>query len=83
MKCDGKCHLKDVVEKKATTEKTPINLIVPEEITLFFDDINNLKLAINYNENLKKIDFYFNLYSYTKEYSWYHPPQSNTSIQNT
>lgn len=75
MQCNGKCHLKDVVEKTTTNEKTPINLIAPKEITLFFEIINEIDLqSINSNRN-KQHDWYFNLYSFTKEYSWYHPPQ--------
>ena len=83
MKCNGKCHLKDVVEKETTNEKIPIKLIAPKEITLFFDYDEDLDLAINIIERSKKNDCYFNLYSYTKEYSWYHPPQVKRLLQNT
>jgi len=75
MECNGKCHLKNIVEKKTSNEKTPINLIVQEEITLFFDHLNNLDLVLNIIEKREKNEYYFNFYSYSKEYSLYHPPQ--------
>ena len=75
MKCDGKCHLKDVVEKKTTKEKTPINLIAPEKITLFFDNNKNKILVFNSFKKGKHSNRYMNLYAFNKDLSLDRPPQ--------
>ena len=76
MECNGKCHLKEVVEKKTTNNEVPINLIITEKINLFFENNNDLDLHLCTIERKERTDGYFNLYSYTREYSWYHPPQA-------
>ncbi len=75
MKCNGKCHLKDVVEKKITTEDVPLNMIVLEEPTLFFKNIKNLDLNSDSIERKQQPDWYFNFYTYTGNYSLDRPPQ--------
>jgi len=75
MKCDGKCHLKDVVEKKTTKEDVPVNMIVLEETTLFFKKITNPNLKGNIFEEKKQFIWYSNFYSYTDGYSIDRPPE--------
>ncbi len=74
LKCNGKCHLKDVAEKDSTNDKAPSKMIASKDITLFVLEKENIEFGyIIYNK--KQIKKYSNLYSYLSEYSRYHPPQ--------
>ncbi len=75
MKCNGKCHLKDVVEKKTANEDVPLNMIVLEEPTLFFKNIKNINLNSESIEIKQQPEWYFNFYTYTRTYSLDRPPQ--------
>jgi len=75
LECNGKCHLKDVVENKTTRDNVPESIALLEEINLFFYHKNRINFSIKDIETNKQIDCYFNLYSYTNVYSLYHPPQ--------
>ena len=43
MKCDGKCHLKEVTEKDATNDKAPSKMLLSKSVVLYVQknlDIN-------------------------------------------
>jgi len=75
LKCNGKCHLKDVAKKDATNDKAPSKMISTKDVTFFIQEREKLEFGyITYTR--KRLKKYSNLYSYLKEYSLYHPPQA-------
>ena len=76
MKCNGKCHLKEVSKKDANNDKAPSNVILTKELTLFVQEKEKIDFGfIVYTK--KQINYYYNLYSYLSEYALYHPPQGS------
>jgi len=74
LKCNGKCHLKEVAEKDSTNNEAPLKMIASKDITLFVLEKEKIEFGfIIYNK--KQINKYNNLYSYLSEYSLYQPPQ--------
>lgn len=74
LKCDGKCHLKDVAEKDSTNDKAPSKMIASKDVTFFVQKKEKIDFGyITYNK--KQIKKYSNLYSFLREYSLYQPPQ--------
>ena len=74
MKCNGKCHLKDVSKKDSTNEKAPSKVTLTKEVNLFVQEKEKIDFGfIVYTK--KQINNYYNLYSYLGEYALYHPPQ--------
>ena len=76
MKCDGKCHLKNVVVEKTTKEDAPINMIVLEETNLYFKNIKDIDLDFNSLDRKEKFDRYFNIYSFSTNFSLDRPPEA-------
>lgn len=74
LKCDGKCHLKEVVEEQTNTEQIPTKEFVFKKITLFLENsgLSVLYTGINVESNSKN---YLNLYKYQNLYEFYHPPK--------
>ena len=78
MKCNGKCHLKEVSKKDANNDKDPSNVTLTKELTLFVKEREKIEFGfIVYVK--KEIKSYSNLYSYLSEYALYHPPQGSLS----
>jgi len=76
MKCNGKCHLKEVSKKDATNDKAPLKVTLTKEVTLFVQEKEKIDFGfILYVKKESKI--YSNLYSYLSEYALYHPPQGS------
>jgi len=76
MKCNGKCHLKEVSKKDATNDKEPAKMMATKEVVLFIQEKEKIDFGfIIYVKKENKI--YSNLYSYLGEYALYHPPQGS------
>ncbi len=75
LKCDGKCHLKEITEKDATNNEAPLKMMAAKDITLFVQDGENIDFGfILYSE--RHVKKYNNLYSYLSEFNLYQPPQT-------
>lgn len=75
LQCDGKCHLKKVVEEDSgANDDIPFKDINFKEITLFVVDQLAYKL---FSPSVKKQELldYNNLYVYAFTYALDHPPQ--------
>jgi len=74
LKCNGKCHLKEVSEKDATNDKAPSKMMITKDVNLYVQEIKKICFGfIIYTK--KQINNYYNLYSYLSEYTLYQPPQ--------
>ena len=74
LKCNGKCHLKDVAEKDATNDEAPSKMLASKDITFFIQEQQKLKFGQTTNYK-KQVYYYSNLYNYLSGYSLYHPPR--------
>ncbi len=78
MKCDGKCHLKEVTEKDATNDKAPSKMLLSKSVVLFVQENIDINFGIAiYKKN--EINKYHNLYAYLSTYSLFHPPKGSLS----
>ncbi len=75
LKCNGKCHLKEVVKEQTNTDQIPSKKFVLKKITLFFEkpQQHTLYVIVDKKSNQKK---YLNLYCFENLYEFYHPPQA-------
>jgi len=74
LKCNGKCHLKEVSEKDTTNEKAPSKMMITKDVNLYVQEIK--KIGFGFILYTKKQDKkYSNMYSYLSEYNFDHPPQ--------
>jgi hypothetical protein len=74
LKCNGKCHLKKVSEKKSNDDQAPTKAIDFKDFNLFV--VSQIKydfVGISF-KNIE-ISPYSNLYSYSSTYQLDHPPQ--------
>ncbi len=78
MKCDGKCHLKEVTEKNATNDKAPSKMLLSKSVVLFVQENKDINFGITVYKKTKKSK-YRNLYTYLSTYSLFHPPQGSLS----
>ena len=74
LKCNGKCHLKKVVEKNTDNEEIPLKAIDFKEINLFVVEQMTYNL-INVSIEKLQISYDLDLYSYSSTYQFDHPPQ--------
>tara|TARA_Y100000385_G_C12843869_1_gene530016 strand:+ start:227 stop:610 length:384 start_codon:yes stop_codon:yes gene_type:complete len=74
MKCDGKCHLKEVTEKDATNDKAPSKMLLSKSVVLFVQENLDINFEIVIYKKIE-INKYHNLYAYLSTYSLFHPPQ--------
>ncbi len=76
MKCNGKCHLKEVSKNDSTNEKAPSKVTLTKEVNLFVQEKEKIDFGFiiyTKKQNIK----YKNLYSFLSEYALYHPPQAS------
>ena len=74
LKCNGKCHLKEVSEKDTTNEKAPSKMMITKDVNLYVQEIK--KIGFGFILYTKKPNIkYTNTYSYLSEYNLDHPPQ--------
>ena len=78
MKCDGKCHLKEVTEKNATNDKAPSKMLLSKSVVLFVQENKDINFGITVYKKTKKSK-YCNLYTYLSTYSLFHPPKGSLS----
>jgi len=74
LQCNGKCHLKKVVENNTNDDKIPFKDINFKEITLFVVEQSKYEFI---SITFKKTDLsnYNNLYAYLVISAFDHPPQ--------
>lgn len=74
LECNGKCHLKKIVETDNKDNNRPIQLIDLKNSLLYNENLTTINLK---PLKLKKKDsfFYKNLYNYKISFSLFHPPQ--------
>lgn len=72
--CNGKCHLKNVVENSTENQQEPAKSTTLKEITLFV--VNKLHYTLSkINKKENKNFNYKNLYAFSSIYKIDHPPQ--------
>jgi hypothetical protein len=74
LQCNGKCHLKKVVENNHPNEKAPFKELNVKEVTLYVLGQLNYDFVLMPKQDERLMD-YNNLYAYTFVYSTDHPPQ--------
>lgn len=74
LECNGKCHLKKVVETDNKDNNRPIQLIDLKNLLLYNENLTTINLK---PLKLKKKEFflYKNLYNYKISFSLFHPPE--------
>jgi len=75
LKCNGKCHLKKVVQSQDHDQKTPESIINFKELTLFSASVETLVFQQKEYIKQKNITNYTNLYSFHKTNDCFHPPR--------
>jgi hypothetical protein len=75
LKCNGKCHLKKVVQSQDQGQKTPESIINFKELTLFSAPVETLLFQQKEYIKQKNITNYTNLYSFHKTNDCFHPPR--------
>jgi hypothetical protein len=75
LECNGKCHLKKVIQSQDKEQNTPKSVIDFKELTLFSETIK--PVVNNQDEYIKKQSptSYQNLYSYNAINDCFHPPR--------
>jgi len=74
LQCNGKCHLKKVVEKNNNDGQAPIKAIDFNRIVLYVINQFEYKLTTIQSKKTELIRF-DNLYTYIRIHSFYRPPQ--------
>ncbi len=74
MKCNGKCHLKEVSKKDATNDKAPTKVTLTKEVNLFVQEKEKIDFGFIVYTKKQPLN-YLNSYSYLSEYNLDHPPQ--------
>jgi len=74
LECNGKCHLKKVTQSDTEKSDNLPSVILEKELILYLE--NPIKeTAIKLFEERTIFDYYVTHYSYTEDYSLFHPPQ--------
>jgi len=74
MQCNGKCHLKKVVEKNTKDDKLPFKDINFKEILLYVVEPTRYEFVNSSLNQTQKVN-YNNLYTYSLAKAFDHPPQ--------
>ncbi len=74
LKCNGKCHLKEVSKKDATNDKAPSKMMVTKSIVLYVQEEESIDFGIPLFLVKQNIG-YSNLYSFTTPFSLDRPPK--------
>ncbi len=75
LKCNGKCHLKKVVQSQDQDQKTPESIIDFKELILFSMTMEPLVFQQKEFSKKKNITDYPNLYSFHNTNVCFHPPR--------
>lgn len=75
LKCNGKCHLKKVVQSQDQDQKTPESIIDFKELILFSTTLEPLVFQQKEFSKKKNITDYTNLYSFHNTNVCFHPPR--------
>lgn len=74
LQCNGKCHLKKVMETSQQSENKPIHLIEFKDVILYSQNISEHEfLSVNLNRSL--FDSYINNYKFLVDFPLFHPPK--------
>lgn len=74
MQCNGKCHLKKVVENNTNDDKLPFKDVNFKEILLYVVEPTKYEFVNSSSIKVQKIN-YNNLYAYSLAKALDHPPQ--------
>ena len=75
LECNGKCHLKKVVQSQDKKQNTPESIIDFKELTLFSNTFEIAILTPKVYLKKRNLSSYQNLYSYRTTNDCFHPPR--------
>lgn len=74
LKCNGKCQLKKITEEERNKEDTPKFIFDVSQLEFVQEKLSSIVFLFNIKTNKGQF-YYINNYTFTSQYSIYHPPK--------